>query len=235
MRPSISPRPATCWPGRDWDWSSRTAASARCPYTPPLFPLLLAGIGLFGADIVQAARWLNALLFGGTIFLAGYFIARFTRSGLLGLLSAALLLFSPILVRVYAWAMSEPVFLFLGFLGLFLSLRYASAPSRPRLVAAALACGLSFLARYIGVAFLGAAGLVILAFSGPGWGKRLKDLLLFAGIGLAPMAAWLAWDIAMTRTVASRSLQAGPGLVERLRSALPPLREVGISWLVPDS
>jgi len=205
------------------------------PYTPPLFPLLLAGIGLFGPDLVQAARWLNALLFGGTIFLAGYFISRFTRSGALGLVSAALVLCSPILVRVYAWAMSEPVFLFLGFLGLFLSLLYAGAPSRGMLAAAALACGLAFLARYIGAAFLGAAGLVVLAFSGLGWGRRMKDALLFAGIGLAPMGAWLVWDYTQTRTVASRSLASGPGLADRLGAALAPLREVGISWLVPDS
>ncbi len=205
------------------------------PYFPPFYPLVLALLGLFRIDLVQGARWLNVLLFGGTIFLTGHFTQRFTRSGALAVLASAAIALSPILARVYSWAMSEPLFLFLGFLGLFLSLEYSGAPSRRILLAAALACGLSFLARYVGAAFLGAAGLVVLLLSNGTRAKRWKDAFLFGLVGLAPMGVWVVWDFLMTDTVASRSLGSGFALAERLRSVLPPLRDVGLSWLLPDS
>ena len=205
------------------------------PYTPPLFPLLLSALGLFGLDLVQAARWLNALLFGGTIWVAGAAVYRFTRQAAIALLAAALLMLSPVLVRVYSWAMAEPVFLFTGFLGLFLSVGYARRPGRALLAGAALGCGLSFLARYIGAGFVGAAALVLLLLDRRGWLARIRAALAFLGISLAPIAVWMAWDLWKTQTVASRSIQSPLGLGARLLSAFPPLKEDILFWLIPDT
>ena len=38
-------------------------------YYPPLFPLSVSALGVFGADLAQAARWLNALLFALLVWL----------------------------------------------------------------------------------------------------------------------------------------------------------------------
>ncbi|HEX9013556.1 MAG TPA: hypothetical protein VF813_08575 [Anaerolineaceae bacterium] len=206
------------------------------PYSPPLFPLLLAGFGLLGADMLQAARVMNAVLFGATIFLVGAAFYYFTRSRVMALFSAFLMLVSPVLsVRMFSWAMTEPVFLFSGFLGLFLAIAYAGNPRRGLLFGAAAACAASFLARYIGAGFLGAAAVVLLLLDRRGWLLRARALALFLAVSLLPMAAWVAWDFWQTRTVASRSIQAGVGLGARFLSALPPLKEAVLFWLVPDS
>ena len=205
------------------------------PYTPPLYPLLLAFFGLPGFDLVQVARWLSVLLFGATIFLVGAGFFHFTRSSVLSLIAAASLLLSPILARVYAWAMSEPLFLFTGFLGLFLSLEYARSPRRSLLIWAAVCCGLSFLARYLGAAFLVSAALIVLLYSPRPWKKRLAGAFSLGIVGFIPMGVWLVIDLFATRTVASRSLESGATLATRLCAAGSPLLDVFLNWLVPDS
>jgi hypothetical protein len=205
------------------------------PYSAPLFPLLLAGIGLFGADLAQAARWLNALLYGATIFLAGAAVLRFTRSQALALLSAALVLLSPVAVRIFSWAMAEPVFLFAGFLGLFLAVAYTEKPRKGLLAGAAAGVGMAFLARYIGVAFVGAAALVLLLLDRRAWLDKIKAAALFLVASLVPMGIWVVWDFLQTQTVASRSVLAVPGLGARILSALQPFKEAFLFWIVPDS
>jgi hypothetical protein len=205
------------------------------PYSAPLFPILLAGTGLFRVGLAQAARWLNALLFGGTIFLVGAFVLRYTRSAAVAFLSALLVLLSPVAVRTYAWAMAEPIFLFAGFLGLFLAIAYTERPRAGLLVGALIAAGLSACARYIGVGFVGAAALIILLMDRRGWLQRVKAVLVF-GIGSAiPVGIWVVWDYLQTQTVASRSVLAGPGLGARILAALPSFKEAFLFWIIPDS
>ena len=87
-------------------------------YYPPLFPLSLGAIGIFGAGLTEAARWLNALLFALLVWLTGFTLARAGRSPLTGLLAALALAVSPIAIPPFSWAMSEPLANFLGFMGL---------------------------------------------------------------------------------------------------------------------
>jgi hypothetical protein len=206
------------------------------PYSAPLYPLLLAGLGGLGIDLAGAARWLDALLYGATICLVGAAVLRFTRDRILALLSALLVLLSPVLVvRVFAWAMSEPVFLFAGFLGLFLALDYSGHPRRGVLVGAGLAGGMSLLARYIGLGFIGTVALVLLLLDRRAWMARIKATGVFLTVSLLPMLVWVVYDYAQTQTVASRSIQAGVGLGARVLSVLAPLKEAVLFWLVPDS
>jgi hypothetical protein len=77
---------------------------------PPGFPGALALTGLLtGLDPLRGARILNGLLFGANIFLAGWLAWRMTQSPWLGVLTAALFLLTPSLLRVHANAMSEPL------------------------------------------------------------------------------------------------------------------------------
>jgi 4-amino-4-deoxy-L-arabinose transferase-like glycosyltransferase len=205
------------------------------PYSAPLFPILLAGIGLTGADQAEAARWLNALLFGGTIFLVGAFVLRFTRSAAVAVLSALLVLLSPVAVRTFSWAMAEPVFLFTGFLGIFLILLYTEKPRAGLLIGAILAAGCSVFARYIGASFVGAGVLILLLLDRRRWVQRVTDSVLLLGSSMLPITLWIVWDFLQTHTVASRSVLAGPGLGARILSALPSFKEAFLFWIIPDS
>ena len=45
----------------------------------PLYPFMLAGLGVAGVDPLEGARWLNALLFASNIMLASWIVFTSTR------------------------------------------------------------------------------------------------------------------------------------------------------------
>ena len=80
---------------------------------PPGFPAALAFIGsALGVDPLRAARLLNAMLFGLNTLLVGWLAFRMTASRAVGLLTAALFLITPAMLRIHSNAMSEPLYIF---------------------------------------------------------------------------------------------------------------------------
>ena len=206
------------------------------PYFPPFFPLMLSLIGLTGVDLVAAAHWLNMLLFGGLVWLAGSLTYRVSRSALLAGIMALLLMASPILIPVYSWAMAEPLSIFCGVLGLVWLVDYLHQPQRRSLlILSGLLAGLSFLTRYSAVAYLAAGWVGLLIFSTKRLRERILESLVYLIAGLLPMIIWLIYDISMTATVASRSLETGLGMASRIASMLAPIKDIILRWLVPDS
>ena len=207
------------------------------PYFPPFFSLVLSFLGLFTANLEAAARWLNALLMGGLVVLAGLMTVRATRSTLYAWLAAGLTLASPVLMPAAVWAMSEPLALFLGFasLGLLLRLWSAGEPSWKALIIAGVLAGLAFLTRYNAVAFAAAGGLGLLIFGRPSWKARLRDAAVYGGLALLPMMIWIAYDLSQTATVASRSLLGAGGLGQRFMEFWPDFSAALLFWLVPDA
>jgi hypothetical protein len=88
---------------------------------PPLFSLVLAGLGLAGVDLLEGARLLITVLFGLDVFLAGVIIRKISRSAPLAFMGALLLAFSDVHLEVYSFVLSEPLFITL-MLGTFLCL-----------------------------------------------------------------------------------------------------------------
>ncbi|MDZ4159349.1 MAG: hypothetical protein U1B80_06120, partial [Anaerolineaceae bacterium] len=204
------------------------------PYFPPFYPLVLSVLGLLGLEIVSAAHWLNMLLFAALVWLVGNVTYQFSRSLAWGMAAAMLLLFSPVLIPVYSWAMSEPLAIWLGFLGLLLLLNYLNGEDKRRvMVASAVITGLGLLTRYANLAFLLTGGILLLGFSAQAWRRRVIDALIYSAAGIAPLAAWVMYDLNQTATVASRSLESG--IAERVAKLLPTLGEVFLFWIIPDS
>jgi hypothetical protein len=206
------------------------------PYFPPLYPLVLAFFSLSGFDLVQIAFWLNLIFFGALIWLSGIVIYRATGSPFAGISSAFLMAVSPVLTPVYSWAMSEPLAILLGFGGLVL-LWSGMKRHLPvsYLAASGLLCGLSILTRYPAAAFVGAGGMMILLFSQKGRAARLGQAAIFGIPGVAPIIAWIIYDLQNTEAVSSRSFETAAGMVDRLSNFWQPLAEVFEFWFIPDS
>lgn len=206
-------------------------------YYPPLFSLSLSAIGIFGADLAGAARWLNALLFALLVLLTGYTLWRAGRSPLTGLLAALALAASPIAIPPFSWAMSEPLANFLGFLGLaFLLWGMEKGDNRGWFAASSLLCGLSIVTRYASLPFLAAGVLGILILAGSSFRRRMTQAVVFLGIGLAPLVIWEVWDYSHSSSLASRNLaETGSGLFSSLASFWQSLRQVILGWFVPQS
>lgn len=228
--------------GKGLGWVEADGVFRVLPYTPPFYPLALAVIGLLG-DMVSGARWFNILLFGATVYLTGWAFLRLTRNGWLAATLGWLVGLSPVLLGVEVWAMSEPLFLLLGFGGLALMLLHLENNRWHYLVAGALLLGLAFLSRYIGLAFVLTGGLFLVVL-GRGAERRLrvrldrvviKEALLYGAVAVIPMLLWLVVDFLLTGTVGSRSGQPASAYWARFLEIGPALLKIYLFWLLPDS
>lgn len=199
---------------------------------PPLYPSLLAAIGLTGADPLDAARWLNGALFAGNILVAGAILYAYSaRNAWLAGFGAALILVSPVMIQIHAMAWTEPQAFFFGLLGICLLARYLDNSKRTYLLASAVCAGLAFLTRYVGAAFIG-AGLLGLCFLGQRrWARRIADAVLFGAISCLGMALWLVRNARAGGSSTGRAFSVHP-VTEK---PFAPILYVLSRWLVPDS
>lgn len=228
--------------GRGLGWIEADGSFRLLPYTPPFYPIVLSAVGLVSANMVAGARWLNALLFGITIAMVGLFFYRCTgRAWLAGILSG-LVAASPVIVGIQVWAMSESLFLLLGFAGLLALLEYLARPRSLVLAISAVLCGLAFLTRYMGVAFVATGGLALLLGQGQEGRVRIRfgrkeicSAFLFGLVAILPIIIWLVIDFSLTGTVGSRSGQPASAYWQRFLEIGPALQKIILFWLLPDS
>jgi hypothetical protein len=200
---------------------------------PPLFPVLLAGGGLFNADPQVAARYLNAAFFAALILLVAGAAYRRTTSFRIAAAAALFTLASVDLINVYSLALSEAPFLLAGLLSLVMVSVYLEDPKPRWLAAAAGAAVCSCLARYPGVAFVAAGVAGLLWFRRAALRRGVVEALVFGAVGSLPAAAWLARDLAVVHTLSNGAVRAS--------AVANPLRWSGLgsglatvaSWALP--
>jgi 4-amino-4-deoxy-L-arabinose transferase-like glycosyltransferase len=134
---------------------------------PPFYSLVLSFFGLFGADLVTTARWIDIILFGLMILLLGVTIYDYTKSTWFSIIACVLFLGIPIMVDVFSGTMSEPLFIFTGLASLRLILLFLKNNRTIVFVLAGIAAGLSMLTRYSGMAFIIAGSCILLGNSAP--------------------------------------------------------------------
>jgi hypothetical protein len=130
------------------------ASNQPVTHFPPAFPSLLAFFGFLGIDPQNAARWVNALLFGASAFLLGILAWRMTPSLTAGLVLAGLFVLSGDLLQVYTMAMSEPLFIFLSLLSIWMFDLYFERNQHWWLGACATFVGIAYENRYSGLALI---------------------------------------------------------------------------------
>ena len=159
---------------------------------PPGFSSVLAFIGLFGLDPLRGSRFLNSLLFGLSATLFGILGWRMTKSLAAGLVLAALFVLNGSVLQVYTTAMSEPLFIFLSLLALWMFDLYFERDAHWLwLVACGAFVGAAYLTRYTGLALV-ATFLVALFILHVTWRKRFVGAVIF----LAGVAPWiLGWTL----------------------------------------
>ena len=86
---------------------------------PPLFPFIISIFGFAGFNLIESARWINAILFGANIALILLIIRKYTKSLLLIIFSAVIFITFKNMIQVYSHVWSEPLFLFLSLLGFY--------------------------------------------------------------------------------------------------------------------
>lgn len=168
---------------------------------PPLFPTVLAIIGLAGVDPLIGARFLNAVVFGLIIFVSGQLFSLCVRSRVWVLLGTVSVLFSLPLLNVSAMVWTEPLFILLSISAIFYLFRFLDKRRWPDLFLLSIATALCCIQRYIGVSYLFAGlGIIFFASAIP-FKQRLKYIIIFCLISLLPLLVWVARDYVLTNTL----------------------------------
>jgi len=167
---------------------------------PPIYPLLIALTSRFAIAYPDAALLVSAIFYGLVLWMA-FLMVRAWYDEPAALLSVACLLFYYPLLRVSAFAWSEPVgiaFCFAAF-WLLAHTRQASARQSQRVFLAGLVMGLAFGTRY---AFLPAVPVGMLVLIEPrDWRRTVRNAALF-GIGFTlPAGLVLAHNWLQTGTL----------------------------------
>lgn len=207
------------------------AVIAPMTHWPPLFPILLSGICLLGTEVLEAGRWLNAFVFAGNVLLAGAVLHRCTGRSWLALVGAFVVLNSAQLIDVHLMLWTEPVFMFLGLLGLAMLGSHLENPKLPLLIGAGVAVALAFLSRYLGIVLVGAAVVGILLLSQRTWKRRMVDCGLFALVSCLPMAFWVIRNRLVAHSMTNREVMFHPVEGEKIRLAALTVSR----WFLPES
>lgn len=195
---------------------------------PPLYPATLAAAGLLGFDPLHSARPLGYLLLVCNVGLVGFGLFRASRGRIATTLAgAALTAGSAQLLEAHGHALSEPLFLLLGFSGALVLVAYLEEPRRTRLFVAAGLTALAFLTRYAGAAFVASGVLALLLVGSGSMQRRLRDGAVFAAIAVVPMVIWIARNLAIGSTGTGRQLAYHPIRNSNLEMGLATMGE----WL----
>lgn len=182
----------------------------RTTHWPPLLPLALAAIGTLRIDPLIGARWLNTGLFAANIALVGAIVNRYGGLFWPSVLASYVILASPNMLMIHAMAWSEPLFIFLGFLGILLLADYMDRRVPAFLFASASAVAGAFLTRYVGGALVVAGALGLLLLSRKPSRMRLIDTAIFVAVSSLPTLLWMLRNIQVEGSATDRSAAFHP-------------------------
>jgi 4-amino-4-deoxy-L-arabinose transferase-like glycosyltransferase len=178
--------------GHGVSWQSADGA-LRAIHFPPLYSIVLAlPAFVLGLDVVESARYVNALLAALNVCLVAMLIYHLSeRARLAWLFGALLVLTNLTLLPLQTTSLSEPLFLCLVLATLLALVYHLKSSSLVWLVASATFAALALLTRYAGVALvITGFGTIVLLSWAPLW-TRLTRALLFGISAVLPLGAWL--------------------------------------------
>lgn len=177
---------------------------------PPLFPALMATVGrILSLDPYRGARVVNILVYGANTALLGWLGWRMTRSYLAGIFLSILFLSNNTFLRLHAYALSEPLYLFVSLLAFLAFAQYYEEEKNKWLIMAGILTGLSYLTRYAALSLL-ATFIVAIVILRPTWLKRFKSLAIFLAGSLPIMLAWMIRNKLIGGSATNRAMEWHP-------------------------
>jgi len=200
---------------------------------PPLFPTLLALLGLAGVEPQIGARFINAFAFGATVFVSGRLFLRSTMSVAFAILGTLSIVLSAPLLRMSVMAMTEPVFILLAALFILSIASFLRTRRWTWLLAASIVAALGCLQRYTGITLVMTGGLLIaLCAAGTGIRERAKYAAVFVAIATTPLVLWMVRN----RMVTGESVGAHRfhlGSAREFSRAIASTADIVAPWLFP--
>jgi hypothetical protein len=182
---------------------------------PPGFPVILGGLSLAGIDVQMAAVVFNLLCVGATVLLTFALTREALESSHWGLVGAAVVSVAPATFRVFSMIWSEPVFVVLTLLSLWIGVRMVrrGALSWWSVGILGVVVSAATTIRFVGFTLIPVAGLAV--FLAARRQQRVTVRSVLAGVLTAALAS------AGLLAVGFRNVHLGyPPLGERYASSL---------------
>ena len=197
----------------------------------PLFPLAVAGVGLLGVEVLEAARYLNAAAFGLTVFVTAMWLRCRVAPHFLVLWSACACALSVSLSTSAASVMTETLFLLFATLSLFSLDRFLDTRQKWLLLTASLCAGLAWATRYIGVTVVASALLLLLLQGRTAFPTRIRYAALYAVIAGMPIGLWMLHNVLHAGTPLGIAYPTGFSLLSSLHVA----SDEFIRWMIGEN
>ena len=212
------------------------------PYTdepithfPPLYSSILALISSLGLNSATTARLINLLIYFLTYILAAIIIFDITdRSINATLLGSLVIISANDMLWVHLWAWTEPIFILLGFSGLYALSKAIDFARFSWLFFSAVLVGLTLITRYAGIAFFISCIVSIGLFYSKKNKDKLKAILMFSIISLIPILFWILRNYFLSETATDREFQLHFITRDQLFQAAETVKGWFITYPVPD-
>jgi len=198
---------------------------------PPFFSVTLTAFEMVGVDSLEAARWLNAVLFAANIWLVGVTIFKISHSRGYSFLGALLTALSAILIEIHAWVLSEALYIFLSLLAFYWLGIYVENYRTRWLVLSALTGALALSTRYVGLAILPVALIYILWKGSADRRTKWLNAGVYSLIFLLPMMLWSVRNYVQSGQLNNRTLQWVPITIKNISSLVSTM----IAWFIPEN
>jgi len=206
--------------GNGYGYTSGRGEVKPITHFPPAYAATIAGVSLVsGLEPQRAARVLALVLFAANILLAALLLGWITRSRLMGVLGAMLVLTSEIVFYVHGYLLSEPLYLLVSGSALLLTAVYFERQRWPLLAFAGVLASYAYLTRYVGAAVI-AAILIALLFVIPGLKQKIRSAMIFLAFSLPGVIAWSLRNLRLTGNPTNRDLIYHPIAADEVRLGL---------------
>lgn len=196
---------------------------------PPMFSFAMVSLGVFGLDVIRAARVINILCFGLNVFLIGLIVYRMSGKSWFGIAGAAFFMISEPLLRIHTFALSEPLYLSIMCTALLLLTWQIERPRWYYVAAVGVLTSFAYLTRYVGVAMY-ATGLAVFLFLQPTWRRRFLDIGIFLATSLPALAVWSLRNVRVSGNATNRPVYWHPLSADKWNEGLGNFW----GWLLPE-
>jgi hypothetical protein len=170
---------------------------------------------LFGVNLLEGARWLNAILFMLTALAIGVGTYACTQKSLLAALASVILfLFSAGMISLYTSLLSEVPFNLFVLTACMLLAWHIRRPNPWVLTASSLMLAFTLLTRWAGSTLILPMVLAILFLRKSGIGARLKECSFFLLLGVSPLFLWLLRNFLVARSCTGRGHNVAVHLID---------------------
>lgn len=157
---------------------------------PPLYPFLLSLCTPLKGNFISSARWLNIIFFTFSIFIIGFLGQKVFNNYLTGILSSLFFAVSPLMLDTFSSFMSEPLFISLLLLLVFLLIEFINSKKNLFLLAIIVFSAFLPMVRYAGILFILCVGLCLFVYRNEISQKKIYFVPLYFLISLAPVGLW---------------------------------------------